>query len=386
VLHRSLIRSLLVIGTLAALERAALAQDCSTLPNPLYLQVGDTQEPLMKQLGRRLRENAAFPVTIIYKTSGSCTNIDAIYNGTKLTTNPSYVPSIAEDPAWDPSMPSPTCVIDPAGATIDVANSALFIDACTQAPMPAGLAAFTGPVQPYLFIVPEASTQDAITAEEAYFVFGFGAAGMAEPWTDESFYFIRTTTKSTLLSIAANIGEVLNAVATSVEPERTIGIMGAEIYDGNRDVVNALAFRAFGQRYAYFPDSTRSSFDKKNVRDGHYTIWSPTVYIAPVDAQGQPVNPRAKYVIDMILSKAVTPEPNFEPLDILVSGVKLVPDCAMRVQRQTEGGPLSLYDPPEPCGCYFDAQLGTPAESCTTCSSSADCGAGVCRHGYCEAK
>lgn len=355
----------------------------------------------MKRLGQKLRENAANPITIIYKTSGSCTNIDAMYNGTKLTTNPSYIPSAAEDPLWMPSMPSPQCDIDPAGVDLDITNSNVFIDACTATAMPAGISAFTGPVQPYVFVVPEASTQTAITAEEAYFTFGFGAAGQVAPWDDESFLFIRTTTKSTLISMAANIGvppikmkgvpfdtssQVLSAVTTSVNPEKTIGLLGAEIYDQNRTTTNALAFRSFQQKKAYYPDSTAASFDKKNVRDGHYTIWSPTVYLTHVDNNGVPLNARAKYIIDLILGNVVAPVPNFDALDVIVSGVKLVPYCAMNVQRSSEGGPLSLYTPNEPCGCYYDSKLGTLPKSCTACKNDNTCGSGKCRHGFCEAK
>lgn len=377
----------------------ALAVDCNTLPNPVYLQVGDTQEPLMKALGKQLRESQVNPMTLIYKTSGSCTNIDAMFNGTKLVTNPSYVPSAAEDPAWDTSMPSPQCVIDPAGVTLDVANSNVFVSACTQAPAPAGIGVFQGPVQPYVFIVPKASSQTAIVAEEAYFVFGFGMAGMVTPWVDEAFMFIRTTTKSTLLSMAASIGvpaakwkgvpfdkssEVLNAVATSVSPEKTIGILGAEIYDINRDKVTALAYQAYQQRHAYFPDSTATSTDKRNVRDGHYVIWSPTVYLAPVDAQGNVTNARAKYLIDMILSTTVSPAPDFDPLSTVIAR-GLVPDCAMKVTRSFEGGDLSLYTPAEPCGCFYESEVGGAPATCTTCNGDADCGGGKCRHGYCEA-
>lgn len=364
------------------------------------MQVGDTQEPLMKQLGQKLRANTANPITIVYRTTGSCTNIDAIYNNTKLTVNPKFIPSASEDPAWNPSQPAPSCELPVGGVDLDITNSNVFIDACTAAPVPNGVKAFTGPVQPYVFVVPEASTQTAITSEEAYYTFGFGAAGQVSPWDDEAFMFIRTTTKSTLISIAANIGvpagkmkgvaydsssEVLNAVATSVQPEKTIGILGAEIYDGNRATTNALAFRASKQKKAYYPDSTRDSFDKKNVRDGHYTIWSPTIYLTHVDNAGVPVNPRARYLIDLILGNDTLPAPNFDALEVIVSGVKLVPYCAMSVQRQSEGSHLSLYTPDEPCGCYFDSKLGTPAETCSVCKTSATCGGGVCRHGFCEA-
>jgi len=387
---------------LAALgaARPALALNCNTLPNPIYIQSGDTQEPLLKSLGQKLRGSLVNPITIIYKNSGSCANIDAIYKNTKLTTNPSYIPSAAEDPTWDPSKPSPQCTIDPAGVPLDLAISALFVSACDPAPPPAGISIFRGPVQPYLFIVPKASSQQAITAEEAYFVFGFGAQGKVEPWTDESLYFIRTTTKSTLLTMAAAIGvpgakwkgvmldkssEVLNGVATSANPEKTIGILGAEIYDANRDKIDALAYQAYKQKHAYYPDSTATSFDKRNVRDGHYTIWSPTEYLAPVDAQGNISNARVKYVVDMILSKTVAPAPDFDPLEIVISK-GLVPDCAMKVTRSFEGGDLSLYTPAEPCGCFYESVVSTPSADCKACAVDGDCSGGKCRHGYCEAK
>lgn len=386
--------------TTALLGRASLAATlCSALPNALYLQVGDTQEPLMKALGQKLRESQANPISIIYKTSGSCTNIDAMYNGTKLTTNPFYIPTAAEDPTWDPSKPSPQCTVDPAGVALDIVNSNVFVSACTQTPAPAGIGTFQGPAQPYVFVTPKASTQKAITAEEAYFAFGFGAAGKADPWIDEAFFFIRTPTKSTLLSMAAAIGvpaakwkgvpfdkstEVLNAVSTSTSPEKTIGILGAEIYDAHRDTMSALAFRAFKQKHAYYPDSTATSTDKENVRDGHYTIWSPTVYLAPVDGLGVIKNARAKYVIDMILSRTVTPTPDFDPLATLISK-GLVPDCAMKVTRSFEAGDLSLYSPAEPCGCFFESKVGNPSASCKACANDAACGGGACRHGFCEA-
>lgn len=382
------------------IARPALAVDCSALPNPVYIQTGDTQEPLMKALGQKLRASAASPMTLIYKTSGSCTNIEAMYKGVKLTTNPLYIPSAAEDPAWDPTKPAPQCSIDPSGVPLDLAVSALFVSTCDPAPPPAGIGLFQGPVQPYVFVVPEASPQRAITAEEAYFVFGFGASGQVEPWTDESLFFIRTTTKSTLLTMAAAIGvpgakwkgkmldkssEVLSGVATSPSPEKTIGILGAEIYDGNRGSVNALAFQAYKQKGAYFPDSTATSFDKRNLRDGHYTIWSPTVYLAPVDAQGAIVNARVRYIVDMVLSKTVSPAPDFNPLDVVIK-TGLVPDCAMKVTRSFEGGDLSLYSPAEPCGCYYESRVGKPGAACSACNGDGECGGGKCRYGFCEAK
>jgi hypothetical protein len=397
---RALVAGLSALPILVHGAHALAGPNCNTLPNPVYLQVGDTQEPLMKALGQKLRASAVNPITLIYYLSGSCTNIDAMYNGTKLTTNPNYVPSQTDVPGWDPTQPSPQCTIDPAGVPLDLANSNVFVSACTQTPAPAGISSFQGGIQPYVFIVPKASTQQAITAEEAYFVFGFGASDQVMPWNDPAFMFIRPVTKSTLVSMAANIhvppakwqgtqlassSMVVNSVATSTSPAKTIGILGAEVYDQNRTTITALAFRTFGQHHAYFPDSTSTARDKQNLRDGHYVIWSPTVYLAPTDSMGNFINPRAQYVVDLITNQPATPTPDFDPLATVVS-VGLVPDCAMKVTRSAEGADLSLYSPAAPCGCFFESQVGSAPASCTTCTSDATCNGGRCRYGFCEAK
>lgn len=382
----------------------AVAQDmidCDSLPNVVYFQVGDTQEPLMKAMGRALRDSAARPVSIVYNTSGSCTNIEAIYTGGLLTVNPKYVPSSTEDPAWTPSMASPVCRIRAGGVPLDVANSALFVSACNEDPAPAGIGSFTGPVQPYVFVVPTASSQTAITAEEAYFVFGFGNAGQAAPWTDEAFYFIRTTTKSTLLALAANIrvpgakwkgtkldrsSEVVMGVNMSTSPEKTIGILGAEIYDKNRATMKALAFRTFGQKYAYYPDSSPTLHDKRPTREGQYVPWSPTVYLTRVGAGGVAADSDAGYVIDLITSRTTTTTPDFDVLKVIAEQ-GLVPSCAMKVQREREGGNLSLYSPEAPCHCKFESVVDPQtASTCTTCTDDSTCGSGKCRHGFCEAR
>jgi hypothetical protein len=370
---------------------------CASLPNVVYMQIGDTQQPLIKELGRALRDNTPNPISIVYITSGSCTNIAAIYNDTAITTTMLYVPSTAENPAWTTSMPAVACQ-PPAGTFADIANSNVFISACDTNPVPADIGVSLGPVQAYVLAVPEASDETVITAEEAYFTFGFGSAGMVMPWDDETQMQIRTATKSTLLSWAFNIAVpvnkwkgvrhdgstmVVNALRTSASPQKAIGILGAEVYDQFRNELDILAFRAYGQWAAYYPDSTASALDKKNVRDGHYTVWSPTVYMTRVTG-GVPDNARAKYVIDLILGKTVSPTPNFNPtLAVVHNG--LVPDCAMKVQRSAEGGELSHYQPVEDCTCYYESQVATT--TCTQCETTTECtaaGGGVCRNGYCE--
>jgi hypothetical protein len=244
------------------------------------------------------------------------------------------------------------------------------------------------------------STQLGITAEEGYFVFGFGAAGNASPWIDENFFFIRPTTKSTLLTLAAAIGlpgakwkgqqlaastDVVSAVSTSVSPEKTIGILGLEIYDQNRDKLKVLAFQAPEQRHGFWPDSTQSAKDRRNVRDGHYLPWSPTVYLTKVDGAGVPTNPRAKTIIDLVLGNDALGGDVDGLAEVVNAG--LVPECAMQVKRDYDGGDLTLYTPAEPCGCYYEATAtGTAPASCLSCTNDSTCGAGKCRHGFCEVK
>jgi hypothetical protein len=399
-------RSLLVlalIGALAPRVDAALP-DCSSLPNPIYLQVGDTQLNLMKNLGRALRDNSAKPITLVFTTSGSCTNINGFYTQAPITTTFQYVPSSQEDPLWQGTSPTLQCAPPTGGVIPDIGNSALFIPSCTNEPPVPDFVQFTnGPVQAYVLAVPKASSAIAITFEQAYFVFGFGPtllasmAGSIDPGLDENELYIRTVTKSTLLTWAANIAVdptkwhgnkldgspmVVSGLQNSTNPSAAIGILGAEVYDANRATLTELAFRAQGQYAAYFADSTSTSRDKKNVRDGHYTVWSPTVWMNKVDPTShQPVKADTQYVIDMIAGKQVTPTPSFDA-NVIVARVGLVPDCAMRVARDFDGGPLRLYKPAESCTCKYESIVD--ASGCATCDDSTPCATGVCRAGYCE--
>jgi hypothetical protein len=388
---------------------------CSGLPGKVvYIESGDTQENLLKNLGRHLRDTAN--ITLAFNLTGSCTLTNDIYTGAKIVPNGTlkYVPSTAEDPAWTPAQPEANCSVGAQGAPIDVAISALFVQSCGLGgpPVGSGLGLIDGPIQAYTFIVPTASSQTAIWAEEAYYAFGFGNANplapQYDPWNNEQFMFIRPATKSTLVATAKNIAvppnkwkgvpenassDVVNAVSKSTMAEPTIGILGAEVYDASRDKgIKTLALKAFGQSAAYYADSTPIAFDKQNLRDGHYTLWSPTVYITKVDAGNAPVDPAVKYVLDLVLgtpgAKAPDGGASFDGLADVVK-VGLIPDCAMRVTRSEDGGDLSPYTPNAPCTCYYLSKItgaaGTPA-GCTTCTESADCGDGgqICNRGFCE--
>jgi hypothetical protein len=120
------------------IEGAALPA-CASLVNPLYMMTGDTQVPVLKTLGKALRQGAN-PVTLVWYATGSCTIIDALYNGTPLKPVPSYIP---DDPAWNPDTGAiPSCVLESAGHSVDIGIPIVFPDVCTTATPPADLVAF----------------------------------------------------------------------------------------------------------------------------------------------------------------------------------------------------------------------------------------------------
>ena len=413
--------ALALVCTAATARAQTMCEDDTNVgPNRVYIQAADTQVPILKALGKKLRAQAT-PITIVYTPNGSCSNISYLYGNSDFTPNATgggtfYIPA---DPNFDPRTTPPTCTPPATGRKPDLGISIVFPDAteCPSAPAkPATVSVTRGPVQAMVFAVPGGvgtnlgSTQTTITAEEAYLVAGLGPTkAMVTPWSDPQYFYGRPASKGTQISLGANIGVAASkwklladpqhqidqsgAVATAIaaqvaagNADKTLGILGAEVYDPARGMLHALAFRAFKQLKSYWPDSAPTTFDKKNVRDGHYPLWSYVQYIAPTNGTtATALNASAQTIIDMLSGSAVTTTPPFEPLD-LVTAAGLVPACAMKVQRTQEGGDQSLMTPAQPCGCYYDAKVPMGATSCAACTGDASCNGGKCRHGYCEAQ
>ena len=393
--------------------------DTNVGPNRVYIQAADTQVPILKVLGKQLRAQAT-PITIIYSPNGSCSNITYLYNGA-FTPNATaggtfFIPG---DPAFDPKTSTvPNCT-PVAGQKPDLALSIVFPDGkdCPTAPArPSSVGLSQGPVQAFVFAVPGGvgtnmgSTQTTITAEEAYLIMGLGAdQAMVAPWTDPNFIFGRPPTKGTQISIGANINvpaakwkllaankiDQSSAVATAIanagatgSAEKTLGILGAEIYDPQRASLHSLAFRNYNQIHSYWPDASPTSHEKQNIRDGHYWLWSYVQYLYPFDAtQTKAANPNAQRIVDLLVGNDVSASlnPAFEPLDDVINA-GLVPACAMKVARPAEGAPVTAYSATQPCGCYYDAKVPAGSTTCAACSTTTPCATGTCRHGYCEAK
>jgi hypothetical protein len=282
---------------------------------------------------------------------------------------------------------------------------------------------FSGPVQAMTFVVPKNSTESSISDQAAYVVEGWGGAGQytIAPWTIQSAIHVRGPGSGTQTMLGVGIGLVASKWAatggdagpgTTLEPDGTtmatdvgndpntnaaIGILATGDADQARDKLKILAFQYTkgGQQCGYLPDSTSSSFDKINVRQGRYAVWGAFHAIANVDTGGDPVpgagNPTGTYVatvLKYITNDATLAEADQKAAIDAAATAHVIPRCAMQVSRTEEVGAEASYQPDAPCGCYFESKVGTASAGCKTCSTDPDCAAPnpKCRFGYCEAK
>lgn len=399
--HRALfVRRLAPLATVGAVcaPIAAQAQEagpCEDLDQVVYVTGSSAAKPFVAAIAARLQD-----VNVVYQKADSCAGVNAVVADTKIT-------GTASTFTWDEETGKAVenkdgCTLPLAGATVDIGISDVFADSCPNVEdVPNDVEDFTGPVQIMAFVVPVDSTQTVISAEAAYLTYGFGADGEVDPWTDDNLIQQRSSSSGTQNMIANAIGvpaarwvgaanagsdEMVNsltAAATAGNSEESLGILGTDRADLIRDSLRVLAYQHYGQSCGYFPDSSATSFDKQNVRDGHYMIWGPIHLLTHVDGDGDPVNPDARIVLDLIRGVS---DPDFDLIEVLAK-VSLVPDCAMRVSRTTEVGPLASYMPDRSCECKFLAEAtGEVPETCAECNDDGDCedDAPKCNYGFCE--
>jgi ABC-type phosphate transport system substrate-binding protein len=388
---------------------------CDTLINPIYLTGSTAFAPVVQAMGVLLSNRKAAdgqtpaPFTLVYQSSGSCVGVGYVSANTTLTGIGTYYTGTSTAPVAN------MCDLTPSGTTpikADVAISDVFYDTCGAGAKPATIGDFPGPVQAMLIIVPAMTTvapPTAISAEEAADVWGCGANGKINPWTDEGSIMQRTAGSGTQNIIARHIGVLASnfhgfnnngggdLVTTitggntshPVKADQAIGFLAADSYDTKRNTLHALAFRGLEQTLAYYADSSMSATDKRNVRDGHYLPWGYEHLITLVDANNKPVSAGARNFVDWVQGNTTTADnaPGFDPIDVQ-SANHVIPQCAMSVQRKSDGGYLSSYTPAsgDTCNCFFEAKAtGTAPASCTVCTTNDTCTGGKkCRRGYCE--
>ncbi|HMI83161.1 MAG TPA: hypothetical protein VK550_03655 [Polyangiaceae bacterium] len=363
---------------------------CSDLvPAPLYLMASSAFTLILRTFAQAL----ASEVTLVYKYDTSCPSLDSILTGdTKIKGTAVY---------WSGDRQLECDVEQPIFAQIggvDVSPEAC-VPGYTGSP---NLVDEPGPIQVFMFTVPRASSQTSISAQAAYNVWGFGEESGVEPWIAPQLIFKRFFDSGVQQVIAATIrlpmnawrgtaikgsGEMKPALIASSDPERTIGITSADQADAQdaRANLRTLAYQHYEQNCGYLPDSGPGSFDKKNVRDGHYTLWAPYHFYSRKSDRMH--DDRIANVINYLTGAKRLPNPNTDLITTLKQG-GLVPSCAMRVEREKEGAIIRPYEPSPSCGCYYDVTSPggyTPPE-CASCRTDRDCPVErpICSFGYCE--
>jgi hypothetical protein len=417
---RSLVGALAAAGVGLWPVSPAFAQtvDCRTLPNAVHGIGGSAATPFIRAVAKALAAAAA-PITVVYADTGACDAMTwLVLNSTQgLTKDAKY---------WDATTGTEGTCNYPSGAgapqTADWGAMAQEATTCGGvSEKPATLGDFIGPISGFSIIAPTASSNYAITAEALYFIYGFGPESGydVKPWTKAASVAARTTTSAAGLLLAKAVGiptsrplfgsnisarpqqdvknnqGAINYITTEAsavaDPDSAIGFCSTETVESgtNREKVRTLAFQAKDQQVAYFPDSTDTASDKKNIREGHYFLWNPHHFFAHVDGQ-QFVNEKAGQLVRYLTG--AEPLPGEKSFLELVIDTNVIPQCAMHVTRNGDMGPLASYQPDAPCGCYFDEKKGFD-HGCTACT--ADDGENdpacptetpVCRHGFCEVK
>jgi hypothetical protein len=371
---------------------------CSSLPNPVYLMGSNAALPVFQQLGTWVNQEG---ITLIYTKLSSCQGVEGVVLGQgydalslKATTS-SY---------WDSAGNTLTCALDANSTFPDIGISAVFPTTCIPSQMGSfpNIGDFQGPVAAATWFVPAASHQTAMSAEAAYFL--YSGLGKVTPWTNPKYVYLRGPTGGTQVMMGLAIGvpptewvgtttnssdlELSDVIAagnnTMVDPNSVLGAGEADYSEGpiGKDNVTVLAYRHYGQSCAYYPNSTLTSRDMANVRDGHYVPWGPFHMVTKVGAGGNAIKQGAQTIINYFTGNQ--PVPNHDLLTLVINH-HMVPQCAMHVKRTTEVGPVQPYAAPSSCSCFFDLTANN-VTSCHSCSSPSDCPASApaCNLGYCE--
>ena len=371
-----------------------------TKPNPIYV-LGATGFPL--DVVQRAMGTAA---TIFYYEKGSCDGVDALVTG---NTN---LPSGKKVTYYDETTGVPKECTLQEDHPADIGTSALFAETCPGKTLPPDVQDLLGPVNPVGLAVPATSDERVISGEAAYRVYGVVPSGVT-PWDSEEFIFRRRPSSGNQTTMALTLGianeamrgrdsngssNMLKALQRSTSPKKTIGMSSSEIVDVNRASMKWLAYQHFGQPVGFYPDSSATTFDRRNVRDGHYFIWIPLhvfVRVAAGDIVGAPGQPgptrsatAVKTLAQVMTSRIVPPNPS---VDLLSALGKLgnIPQCAMRVTRTKEGAQLTPFEPSLSCECAYEAAVpnGNPPSECVRCTTAPDCKnpqRPSCSFGFCE--
>jgi ABC-type phosphate transport system substrate-binding protein len=396
-----------VVGALTVTRWADAAPPlCSSLANPVYVSGSSAVQPVLQKVSQTLQALAS-PITLVYYKQGSCVGLQDITMPNTEKGTGTY---------WDNTATAQTCnSATGVGDVIDVGVSDVYPTTCAGITLGTTQKEFQGPIQTMTFVVPKASTESSISADAAVVMGWAGTMYPVAPWTDHTQIFIRTPTSgtesmigtaiglvsskwSTMAVSEAGSGNVLTAIqGATANPNAAIGILATDVADAHRDTVKILAYQHTGQSCGYLPDSTATALDKINVRQGRYAIWGPLHLVSNVDANGNPIpgtgNPAGTNVATVMnyFTRNGLTDADTQTMIQNEAAAHTIPQCAMQISRMAEVGAEMSYQPPKPCGCYYESLVtGAAPTSCKACpNGNADCADGgtpTCRYGFCEAQ
>jgi hypothetical protein len=389
----------------------AHAIDCTALSpsgTTIYGAGGSSQETVVGQIASVLA-NQSPPTWIVYNDTGSaCVGYQDLVTPTSISGGLYWDTGSKQLVSCTLAVPQPTTFAIMGNSPAQCPQTSTLAD---------GYGEFLGPVQSVDFVVPYRSTQQSISTEAAYYIWGFAASpGYAvSPWTVPADIYTRSN--SSFLSIFVGLATGLspsriaapyttdagavnptqvktNALTVSglnglnnSAPEAGIGFVSGEVADGARGLneIKVLAYQhtdlASGEHQScgYYPDSTPDALDKINVRTGQYWLWSPVHFFAQVDTESG--TPKVADIVDgptrnLIgwFTGDVTPPAGVDIFSVEVAS-STVPNCAMQAWRDGDLGTPYSYQPPASCSCKFDIATHSALKpaSCQTCASDNDC-------------
>lgn len=355
--------------------------------------------PLMRAVQPFLAQGAS-PYRAVFQNSSSCAGVTAIFTSATMK-NPSN-PALG---GWafyfDSNGVQQNCRLPDGGVPIDIGVSDLYAETCNADYHAGGdVAEYLGPVVPFVLSVPTMSSEQSISVAAAHMVFGLGGKAPAgsglkdAPWNDRQNFAIRNSgaASTVLTALLADVPRtkfwgvdrlstdnlrdtLLSAPKSAVNS--SIGILSVDYNDKNRGNLRALYLQSPGQLSGYQPDSSPTTVDKANVRDGHYPLWGYVHFFTSSNGGTGPTEQARAMVL-----KFNVPKLEQGLLDDIIDA-SLIPACAMKVERT---GEIGDYKPQTnfQCGCYFDARTKHKTD-CEVCETSEQCAGGAaCNYGYCE--
>lgn len=374
--------------------------------NVIYLYGSADFGPLLRAAQRSL-DDLSPSYRAVFQGTTSCNGVDAIFKDQADSSRP-----FMKDPlnqaagGWafyfDRNRNQVNCLLPTSGQQPHIGISNLYAPTCNSSFAPGtAVTQFDGPVVSFVLSVPAVSSQDSISAEAAHFIFGRGgraptgtAMRDALPWTDWNNYYIRNAGagSTVLTALLVDVDKtqfwgvdrlstenLRDALLVSKDPDSSIGILSIDFNDKYRGNLKALYLQARGQECGYQPDSSPTTYDKINVRDGHYPLWG-YVHLFTRLFGGEPSQQAKAMALLFNLPKLEQ-----RLVDDIID-VSLVPQCAMSVTRISEMGDYSAKTGFQ-CGCYFDFKT-KGSTSCQQCTRPEDCSSSsrsACNYGYCEA-